>query len=336
MLDLTPLRRLSARIGADLNLVQAGGGNTSIKDRATLWVKASGKWLVDAEKEEMFLPVEIAAYLRSIEESRDYVAGFAALGDHALRPSVETAMHAVMPHRVVVHVHSVNTIAWAIRVDAAAALAAPLAGLRWAWIPYVHPGLILGQRIAETSGSKPDVLVLGNHGLVIGAEDCEEAEEMLNDVERRLARVLRPVPAHGVLPNIDGWQPAPDLEVHSLAMDSFGVGAAAGGTMYPDHCVYLGPSVAATGADESPIDAVARYRSQHGVAPKVLVVQGAGVMVPEGLSRAGRAMLICLKRVVERIDRSAPFGYLDAVEVARLMNWDAEKYRIGLARQYEA
>jgi rhamnose utilization protein RhaD (predicted bifunctional aldolase and dehydrogenase) len=133
-----------------------------------------------------------------------------------------------------------------------------------------------------------------------------------------------------------GWQPVADAEVHALAMDSFGVGAAAGGTMYPDHCVYLGPSVAAAGADESPMDAIERYRSRHGVAPKVLVVAGAGVLVPEDLGRAGRAMLICLKRVVERLDRSAPFGYLDGVEVARLMNWDAEKYRIGLARQYEA
>ena len=26
-------------------------------------------------------------------------------------------MHAVMPHRVVIHVHSVNAIAWAVRRD---------------------------------------------------------------------------------------------------------------------------------------------------------------------------------------------------------------------------
>ena len=332
MLDLSPLRRLSARIGADLNLVQAGGGNTSIKDGGTLWVKASGKWLVDAEKEEMFLPVEIAAYLSSIEESRDYVAGFAALGDSALRPSVETAMHAVLPHRVVVHVHSVNTIAWAVRLDAAEALAQPLAGLRWAWIPYVQPGLILAQRIAATLPAKPDVVVLGNHGLVIGADDCDAADAVLTDVERRLAVAPRATPSQASLPELGGWQPASDPEVHSLAMDSFAVRAAAGGTMYPDHCVYLGPSVA---AGESPNEAVARYRSLHGVPPKVLIVPGAGVLVPQDLSRAGRAMLVCLKRVVERIDRSASFGYLDAAEVARLMNWDAEKYRIGLALKYE-
>jgi rhamnose utilization protein RhaD (predicted bifunctional aldolase and dehydrogenase) len=36
MLDLTSLRRLSAKIGQNLDLVQAGGGNTSVKDEGTL------------------------------------------------------------------------------------------------------------------------------------------------------------------------------------------------------------------------------------------------------------------------------------------------------------
>ena len=52
-----------------------------------------------------------------------------------LRPSIETTVHALMPQRVVVHVHCVNTIAWAIRSDAEARqrvadLGEVLAGLR--------------------------------------------------------------------------------------------------------------------------------------------------------------------------------------------------------------
>ena len=47
---LARLVDLSARIGKNLDLVQAGGGNTSLKDDGTLWVKASGKWLSHAQK----------------------------------------------------------------------------------------------------------------------------------------------------------------------------------------------------------------------------------------------------------------------------------------------
>src|SRR5690242_12423095 len=123
MMDaLAPLRRLSAKLGQNLDLVQAGGGNTSLKDNGTLWVKASGKWLIRAMEDEMFLPVPRAEILRSMDEDREYTEEYATLSGTLLRPSVETSMHAVLPHRVVVHVHSVRTIAWAVRDDAPEAL----------------------------------------------------------------------------------------------------------------------------------------------------------------------------------------------------------------------
>ena len=140
-----------------------------------MWVKASGKWLVQAMREEMFLPVPQADILRCLEEDREYVREYKTASGSTLRPSVETAMHAVLPHKVVVHVDSVNTIAWAVRPDAPEAISNRLKGTRWAWIPYVHPGLVLGQRIRETLPLRPDILILGNHGLVVGADDCISA-----------------------------------------------------------------------------------------------------------------------------------------------------------------
>src|SRR5712692_5957891 len=112
MPDLTPLLRLSAKLGQNLDLVQAGGGNTSLKDNGTLWVKASGKWLVNAMEEEMFLPVRHTDILRSMDEGREYTEEYTTKSGATLRPSVETSMHVVLPHPVVVHVHSVRAIAW--------------------------------------------------------------------------------------------------------------------------------------------------------------------------------------------------------------------------------
>ena len=42
MVELDQLRALSARVGADPLLVQAAGGNTSLKDQGVMWIKASG------------------------------------------------------------------------------------------------------------------------------------------------------------------------------------------------------------------------------------------------------------------------------------------------------
>jgi len=83
-------------------------------------------------------------------------------------------------------VHSVNTISWAVRRDGPTHLAGRLAGLSWQWIPYVSSGLPLALRLQSVMSSSPDVLILANHGLVVGGESCDDAEALLKKVEDRL------------------------------------------------------------------------------------------------------------------------------------------------------
>jgi rhamnose utilization protein RhaD (predicted bifunctional aldolase and dehydrogenase) len=310
-IDLAPLRRLSAKLGQNLDLVQAGGGNTSLKDDGTLWVKASGKWLARATEEEMFLPVPLTDILGSMDGDSEYTEEFITSSGMKLRPSVETSMHAVLPQRVVLHVHSVRTIAWAVRTDVPGALHDRLNGLCWEWIPYVHPGVVLGREIRNRLSSQPDVLILGNHGLIVAADDFDSAETLLDEVERRLDLPVRPAPPadlEGL--SHPGFTIAPDDEVHALATDPVSFKIANLGTFYPDQCVYLGPALA-----------------------KARLIPGKGVLVENGLSRAGREVLISVKRVIERVTQ--PVRTLPDCEVSRLLNWDAEKYRIALAKQYE-
>src|SRR5258708_12731544 len=296
--DLTALRKLSAKLRANLDLVQAGGGNTSLKDNGTLWVKASGKWLVRAMQEDMFLPVRQQDILRCMDRDHEYVEEYRTASGESLRPSVEISMHAVLPQRVVVHVHSVRTIAWAIRTDMPASMSDRLAGLQWEWIPYIHPGLVLGKEIRTRLASKPDVLILGNHGLVVAADDCDSAEALLEDVEHRLECPVRTAQ----LADIDGlaqvvpagFRIAPDAEVHALALDSFSVEVAARGTFYPDQCVYVGPALAIFGN-------ITGFVDQFGVLPKVLLAPGKGVLVANDLNRAGREVLITLNREIKRL-----------------------------------
>jgi rhamnose utilization protein RhaD (predicted bifunctional aldolase and dehydrogenase) len=335
--ELKTLIQLSARIGRDLNLVQAGGGNTSIKDGETLWIKASGKWLVNAEHDDMFVPVPFSDIRRNLSTGNEHFPEYSTSAGTLLRPSVETTMHAVLPHRIVIHVHSVAAISWAAQASGEDSLKQRLAGLRWSWIPYIHPGVPLALRIQQELTMRPDVLVLGNHGLVVAAEDCDSAQALLQDVETRLGSSPRPAPE----PSLDAlrelatgsdWAPAEDSEAHALAADPRSASIASGGTMYPDHCVYLGPAAPHARPDESIPSALARYKALYDYEPAFLLVEGKGVLTSPRLSRAGRELLICLKRVVERIPGSAPVHYLEDWQVAKLMNWDAEKYRIAMAR----
>lgn len=338
---LQSLVQLSARLARNANLVQAGGGNTSVKENGTLWVKASGKWLIRAADEEMFLPVPLAEILKHVAENRDYKFEHVSGNGISLRPSVETAMHAVIPQAVVLHFHSVNTISWAVRDNAADLLRSRLDGLRWAWLPYVHPGLPLAHAIQELGPQKPEVLILGNHGLVVAGESCEAAEQILDEVERRLQSDRRGAPppdleALNQLADEGEWELPEKDEIHALGTDRFSSETLAKGTLFPDQCVYVGPGAAFVRRGESLSAAVQRYRKRYTCDPKVALVEGRGVLVSNELAKGGRELLLCVKRIIERIPESARVNYLGDTEVARLLDWDAEKYRIAIAREQEA
>jgi rhamnose utilization protein RhaD (predicted bifunctional aldolase and dehydrogenase) len=120
--ELEMLRELTQRVGSNPLLAQASTGNTSIKLDGVLWIKASGRWMADARQNEILIPLNLAdvredCLQRDLDPAERYPGA-----------SLETAMHAVLPHPVVLHVHCVNTIAWAVRSDAHAQLQQRLDG----------------------------------------------------------------------------------------------------------------------------------------------------------------------------------------------------------------
>ncbi len=335
---MAELVQLSARIGKNLDLVQAGGGNTSIKDGGTLWVKASGKWLSHAAEDDMFLPVPTVDIERQLAAEDERFPEYQTVSGAILRPSVETAVHAVIPHRVVLHVHSVRTIAWAAQANGCQGVASLLAGLNWNWIPYTHPGIPLAIAIRKIRPKPLDVVILANHGLVVAAETCPKAEALLQEVEQRLDTPANPAPPPDLarlekLSRDTNWQIAPDFEVHALASSENACRIAEAGTLFPDQCVYLGPAAAVVQTNETLQDACSRYQAQFTFDPVYLLVPGAGVLTRQDIKRSARDLLLGLKRVVERIPAHAQPTYLPPAQVARLMNWDAEKYRIAMAQQ---
>jgi rhamnose utilization protein RhaD (predicted bifunctional aldolase and dehydrogenase) len=242
--ELTPLRELSARIGSDPLLIQASTGNSSIKLEGVLWIKASGKWMADAIHEDILIPLDLAEVKERVKQKVDPAERYA-------RASIETAMHAVLPHRVVLHVHSVNTIAWAVRRDARAQLEHQLEGLRWQWISYVPSGLPLAREIEKvlSASADADVFVLGNHGLVIGGDDCGAVEDLLSQVQQRLAicpRQADPTDYAALAEIADGssWDLSDDDEVHALGTDAISRAVLSGGLLYPCQSIFSNSSMA--------------------------------------------------------------------------------------------
>jgi rhamnose utilization protein RhaD (predicted bifunctional aldolase and dehydrogenase) len=322
--EIEALLTLSARIGRDPLLTQGTSGNTSLKLDGTLWVKASGKCMADAEHEQIFVPADLAACLESYQRGDPMppLDGTASLA--GLQPSIETFMHAVLPHRVIIHVHSVNAIAWAVRSDAALQLAVRLFGLNWCWIPYAESGFALAREIRLRARRDPraNIFVLANHGLVVGGDDCKSAESVLLEVERRLALAPRLVPQPNLsaleeLRQFPGWHLPDEKTVHTLGTDGNSRRVVEAGVLYPCQAVFLGGMLPML-SRKSP------YRLQKQVAgfarsSSFLILERSGVLINEEATPAELAAFHGYVEVVRRIESTAPLRCLTTQEVRSVL-----------------
>jgi rhamnose utilization protein RhaD (predicted bifunctional aldolase and dehydrogenase) len=313
-------------------LVQGGGGNTSLKENGTIWVKASGTWLAESAKRDIFARVDLeqtrSAVARGVEPrfAPDPAAG------STMRPSIETSLHVVLPHRIVAHYHSVRAIAWSVLQDAHRRLAPLLEGLRWNWVPYRRPGLPLASAVLQVMKSRPDVLVLANHGVVVGGETCDEVWSLIREVERRLECPARasPEPDLAALEMASAgtdYLPAARPELHGIGTDGVSLRIARGGSLYPDHVVFLGPRVEVLDGGKND-----GHASLDAAGPPLVAVAGKGVLMRRSVSPGQSEMAACLALVLPRIPADARVRYLTAQDEAELLGWEAEAYRKDMSR----
>jgi rhamnose utilization protein RhaD (predicted bifunctional aldolase and dehydrogenase) len=342
--ELAALREFSAELGRNPLRTQAAGGNTSLKADGWLWIKTSGAWLADAATDDIMVPIRLGAFRAAVracdpaaESAIDFVE--AASNPKALRPSVESAFHAVMPQRVVVHIHCVATIALAVRRDAGQLISERLAGdgvKRFAFFPYIHPGLPLAHAIAALDPIPP-VIVLGNHGLIVAGETVVETRQRLDDVVAAFDAPRRAARAADIAALARSAEGAPyrlprDQRAHDTAMDATSLAIAAKGTLYPDHVVFLGPGIFVPEAGEAPAMVAEKFVRTGAGGPKMLVLPGQGVLIHRDANRGADELARGLAEVTARIPANVEVNTLTASEESKLVNWDAEAWRLAMAR----
>ncbi|MEM6994652.1 MAG: bifunctional aldolase/short-chain dehydrogenase [Myxococcota bacterium] len=182
----------SRLIGREASLVLHGGGNTSVKttlddDTGTptkvLCVKGSGWGLDDIEPAGLpAVRLETLSELRRraalSDEAMVNAARIRLLDAAAPNPSVETLLHAFLPHTFVDHSHADAILTLVCQPDAEARCRS-LFGDRLAMVPYVMPGFALAKLAAEVYEAHPECegLLLRNHGLFTFGATARESYE---------------------------------------------------------------------------------------------------------------------------------------------------------------
>lgn len=206
-------------LGGEPKLVLHGGGNTSVKTTVAditgarlevLCVKGSG-WDMGTI-EAPGLPAVRLGPLRELhglqalsDEDMVNVQRSNLLDSKAPNPSVETLLHAFLPHKFIDHTHSNAVLALSDQPDGEE-LARDLYGKRAALVPYVMPGFALAKKTSEIARANPDIegLILLKHGIFSMGATAEEAYTRMIDLvtlaEQRLAKAKRKIFPGAMLP----------------------------------------------------------------------------------------------------------------------------------------
>jgi rhamnose utilization protein RhaD (predicted bifunctional aldolase and dehydrogenase)/NAD(P)-dependent dehydrogenase (short-subunit alcohol dehydrogenase family) len=190
----------SRLIGREPALVLHGGGNTSVKTMLpddlgepteVLCVKGSGSDLADLEPEGLpAVRLRTLVALRGRDSLSDEAMVNAArvrlLDAAAPNPSVETLLHAFLPHKYIDHSHADAILSLVDQPDAEVRCQ-EIFGDRLAIVPYVMPGFSLAKLAAEVweRCSACEGLLLLQHGLFTFGASARES------YERHVAAVTR-------------------------------------------------------------------------------------------------------------------------------------------------
>lgn len=359
-MDLSTLVKMSNTYGSNPDYVLAGGGNTSVKDDTTLYVKGSGTQLATIKAEEF---VEMSRsrlndimktdYPKNdVERESAYLADVMAAvtdTDKTKRPSVEALLHNLFAYTYVLHVHPtlINGLTCG---QGAQPLCEQLLGNEVLWIDICKPGYTLARicyekmnAYREKFGKDVQVLLLQNHGIFVAANTVEEigilfdsvihklekqvkrkadVSDAVTDKKQQAAKKLAHILGHAVevVPVAEADNFIKDKEAAAPLMKPF----------TPDHIVYCGPYPLFIENIDQAKNALDAFMAEHEKEPRLLLVQGTGAFIMEDdAGKAAKAQLLvkdAMKLAVYAESFGGPLHMTDEITYF-ITHWEAEAYR---------
>ena len=199
------LQYRSNQLGADLRITNYGGGNTSAKidqqdpltgeTEQVLWVKGSGGDLGSIGLDGFAtLYMNKLHQIKSLYRGLDFedeMVGYLPHCTFNLNPraaSIDTPLHAFIPHAHVDHMHPDAVIAIASTVNSKE-LTQTVWGGDMGWLPWQRPGFDLGLKLEQLATDQPNLkgIILEGHGLFTWGDTSKSCYENTLDILQRAA-----------------------------------------------------------------------------------------------------------------------------------------------------
>jgi len=350
--NFTELIEVSRHYGKDKAFVIAGGGNTSFKDENHIWIKASGVSLETIDEHGFVClsrsNLKVVSTKTYSQESVKREAEVKADLAHAIvsegnnRPSVETSLHEIIDFKYVVHTHPtlVNAVMCSNNGER---VCNELFGDQSLFVPYTDPGYILFKKVEHEI--KLFTTKFGIHLLyssivekindkirvALPIDDTKPFNSLIIEHIQELHPGFETYTANGVESSL--------IQHFTKDYKSF---LKANTAFTPDdivyckaHYLYLPACSSENEQIESAKMKIAEYFVTYSYLPKVLVVEGIGVIAVEDSIKSVLIVLEVFMNILKISFLSDNFGgpkFMTNAQIEFIDNWEVENYRRKMAK----
>jgi FMN phosphatase YigB (HAD superfamily) len=319
------LCKISKYCGERFDLVQAGGGNSSVKINNYMFIKASGYNMSEIKNGLVTInnkKLKTDIMNNDVKE----IIHYNVLGKK--RGSIETYMHSILK-KYVIHLHPIQVIKILIQKDAETILKKLFPDSLI--IEYLTPGIKVCNKIKELYNNE-EIIFLINHGIIITTNDYDKInfhiENILNKCENFLNENFDIYKYVNIITKFvyDKY----NLEYVSYLSQDIIINKYLNSKLYlfkenitfPDALIYCGIKIIFI----ENIEDIDNYYKSYSEVPKIIINNNNIYITSISLKKC-KEIEDVLKANLCILDNSNEKNYLSNKEICYLNNWDAEKYR---------
>jgi HAD superfamily hydrolase (TIGR01549 family) len=326
--ELIKLKQISKYCGERFDLVQAGGGNTSVKINNLMFIKASGYNLTNIDENSGYVAMNNETLLNDIINSNTIkeVTEYNLIGNK--RGSIETFMHAILK-KYTIHLHPIQVNRILVTKEAKKIIKAiyPSSLI----IDYFTPGIKVCNEIKEKYNNE-NVIFLINHGIIITHENYDEIYKILEELLYKFEKYQNINYNYKKYKNTN--------KVSSLVNNLFNTRNVSylcedatikhylnnkielfkESITFPDFLIYCGLEILFG------LNYIEEYKNKYNEPPKIIIdddniyINSISMTKCKEIEEVFKSNLLILDTDLEK-------NVLSFEEICFLNNWDAEKYR---------
>ena len=347
VIEIESLIKLSKYAGMREDIIQAGGGNTSVKiDNETMFIKSSGYQLSEMEENVGYSKVnykKIVDYFKTnLEIKRSDEKNL--LEDTLIegkRPSIETFLHSIT-EKYTLHTHPVLINVFTSRANGMKELKSMFPDSLI--IGYQTPGIFLAKDFFDKfskleNPQKANIVFLKNHGLIVSGKNVDEVIELHENVLKILEDKLN-INMRAYKNSTYLYKKLENFIENNIVylcennrIRSFKENNNINKVNYsfsPDSLIYCNKKILVLNKNDDILEVTKRHILEYGNFNVIFFENQFYIIAPNIKKAKEIESVLSFNLQVLELNKNKKMDFLVEEEQNFLLNWDSEKYRKNL------